>query len=114
MTATLLVTRPFRSADLARAYQIVLDGQPAGELRASSKATVPTGPGTHTLQVRLLTAFRKRPGRRSPVVTFAIADEDVAEFACDPPTYPKTAWWWVVCLLGDPERWMRLHQVRSS
>jgi hypothetical protein len=41
MTATLLLTRPFRSADLVRTYQIVLDGKPAGELLASSSVTLP-------------------------------------------------------------------------
>jgi hypothetical protein len=113
MTATLLLTRPFRAADLGRAYQIVLDGMLAGELRESSSVTLPVGPGTHTLQVRLLTLFGKRPGRRSPVVTFEVADGHVAEFACDPPKYPRTSWWWLVCVLGDPERWLQLHQVRS-
>jgi hypothetical protein len=41
MTATLLLPRPFRSADLVRTYQIVLDGKPAGELLASSSVTLP-------------------------------------------------------------------------
>ena len=100
MTATLLLTRPFRSADLGRTYQIVLDGKPAGELRASSSVTLPVGAGPHMLQVRLLTLFRKRPGRRSPVVTFEVADDDVTEFACDPPKYPQTSWWWIVCVLA--------------
>ena len=113
MTATLLLTRPFRSADLGRTYQIVLDGKPAGELRASSSVTLPVGAGPHMLQVRLLTLFRERPGRRSPVVTFEVADGDVTEFACDPPKYPRTSWWWIVCVLGDPERWLQLHEVRS-
>ena len=66
------------------------------------------GPGTHRLQVRLLTLFRKRPGRRSPVVTFELADGDVAEFACNPPKYPRTSWWWIVCVLGDPGRWLEI------
>ena len=113
MTATLLLTRPFRSADLARTYQIVLDGKAAGGLRASSSVTLPVGAGTHTLQVRLLTLFGKRPGRRSPVATFEVADDDVTEFACDPPRYPQTAWLWIVCVLGDPERWLKLRQVPS-
>jgi len=52
MTATLLLSRPFRSADLGRTYQIVLDGNPAGELRVSSSVTLALGAGTHTLQVR--------------------------------------------------------------
>lgn len=113
MTATLMVTRPFRAADMGRAYQVVLDGMPAGKLRESSSITVPVAPGRHTLQVRLLTLFTKRPGRRSPVVTFEVADDDVTEFACDPPKYPRTSWWWIVCLLGDPEKWLQLHEVKS-
>lgn len=112
MTATLLLTRPFRSADLGRTYQIVLDGKPAGELRASSSVTLPVGAGTHTLQVRLLTLLGKRPGRRSPVATFEV-DGDMTEFACDPPNYPQASWWWIVCVLGDPERWLKLRQVWS-
>ena len=108
MNATLRLTRPFRVADAGRPYQIVLDGETAGEIRNHSRTEMPIAAGEHTLQVRLVTITGKRPGRGSPVVTFEVGDGETAEFVCRAPRYPQASLSYLAASLGDQDRWLRL------
>jgi hypothetical protein len=112
MTATLLMTRPFRVADAARPYQVLLDGEEVGVVRNKSSAEVPITPGEHTLQVRMPNIVTRRPGRGSPVVTLKIGDGDAAQFTCRCPRYPRAAFWYFACVLGDSSGWIELEPAR--
>jgi hypothetical protein len=112
MGATLLLTRPYRLADAARPYQIVLDDEPGGQIRMNSSAEMPIAAGTHTLQIRLPKIVSRRPGRGSPTVTFDVGDGEAAEFACHPPAYPQASFRWIASLLGDPDRWIQLERAQ--
>ncbi len=112
MSATLRLTRPFRVADAGRPYQIVLDGEAAGEIRNKSTAEIPVAAGEHTVQVRLLNIVTRRPGRGSPVVTFEAGDGETAEFACRAPRYPQAWWSYIAAMLGGQDRWIQLEEAQ--
>lgn len=112
MSATLLLTRPLRVADAAMPYHVLLDGEQAGTVRNNSSAEVPIAAGEHTLQIRTPNIITRRPGRGSPVVTFEVDDGETAEFACRCPRYPRAAYWYIACVLGDSQRWIELEGSR--
>jgi hypothetical protein len=112
MSATLLLTRPFGLADAARPFQVVLDGEPVGEIRNNSRTEIPVVAGEHTLQIRTPNIITRRPGRGSPEVFFEAGDGDTAEFTCRCPRYPRASYWYLACVLGDSDRWIELDQVQ--
>jgi hypothetical protein len=110
--AALLLTRPFRVSDAAQPYHVLLDGERVGTVRNHSSTEVPVEAGEHTLQVNTPNVLTRRPGRGSQVVTFEVGDSDVAEFTCRCPKYPSALYWYLVCVFGDPDRWIELEQVK--
>ena len=111
MSATLPLARPLRVADAARPYQVLLDGEEVGEVRNHSSADVPVVDGKHTLQIGTPNIVTRRPGRGSPVVAFEVGDGDTAEFTCRCPRYPRAAYWYLACVLGDSQRWIELEPL---
>ena len=59
MTATLRLVRP---ADAVWSYQIVLDGNSAGQIRNGPNIQIATSAGTHTLQIRSLHTINRHLG----------------------------------------------------
>jgi hypothetical protein len=111
MSAMLQVIRPFRLADAARPYQIVLDGEATREIRNNASAEMPIAAGTHTLRVRVGGLLRGRPGRGSQEVTFQVGDGETAQFSCHPPAFWESWLAWIASLLGDPDKFIRLEQA---
>jgi hypothetical protein len=108
MSAMLQVIRPFRLADAARPYQVVVDGEPASEVGNNASTEIPVAAGTHTLQIRVLTLVGKRPSRGSQEVSFEVGDGQAAQFSCHPPGLAQAWYLWV----GDPARFIRLERAR--
>jgi hypothetical protein len=108
MSAKVLLTRTFRLADAARSYQVLLDGEPASQIRNNASTEIPVAAGTHTLQIRVLTLLGKRPSRGSPEVSFEVGDDRTVQFHCHPPGLAQAWYLWV----GDPARFIRLERTR--
>jgi hypothetical protein len=114
MTATVQLDRPLRLADAAWAYEILLDGEPAGAIRNRATVQVPTSAGTHTLEVRSLHAINRRLGLGSPIATFEVRDDETADFICQPRPFVQALFRWVACLLGDRGRWITITRVAAD
>lgn len=84
VTAELQLTRPPRLADAVWPYEVVLDGENAGEIRNRASIGLPISPGTHTLQIRSLHVVNRHLGLASPAATFEVSDTETAEFVCHP------------------------------
>jgi hypothetical protein len=76
MAATLKLTHKAVGAEVRRgAYDIVVDGQPAGSLKMNETVEIPIAPGRHTVQVR--------NGRNSSQAeAFDAADGETVAFRC--------------------------------
>jgi hypothetical protein len=112
MNTTLRLTRSFRVADLARPYQIVLDGELAGRIGTLASAELPIAAGTHTLQIRVprLLIF---PGLVSSPVTFDVDNGETVRFVCHPPKFLQAAWpKYLACVWGAREWWIELGSAR--
>jgi hypothetical protein len=108
VSASVHLSRASRLADLARPYEVVVDGQIVGEIRNNTSIEVAVAPGPHSLQVRLLTLLGRRPGRSSSIVRFEAIDRDRLAFVCYSPSYPRAAWQWLAPVLGSHDRWITL------
>jgi hypothetical protein len=113
-TAELQLTRPPRLADAVWPYEVVLDGENAGEIRNRARIGLPISPGTHTLQIRSLHAINRRLGLASPAAAFEVSATETAEFVCHPRAFATTLFWWIACLLGDRSRWIMLERDPCS
>ena len=84
-TATLALRRNGRIFGHRHAWQILLDGKPAGSIADDGAARLPAGPGHHTL--------RLSSGRfTSPERSFGAADGQVVSFTCHAPRmWPQAA-----------------------
>jgi hypothetical protein len=112
MDTTLQLTRPFRVADLARPYQIVLDGEAGGRIGTLARAELPIAAGSHTLQIDVprLLIF---PGLSSPPRTFDIDSGQTVKFVCHPPKFLGASWLkYLACLLGARDWWIELESAR--
>ena len=76
MTATLKLTHKALGIEVRRgAYDLVVDGLPAGSVRMNDTVEIPLGPGRHTLKIR--------SGRKaSRTVTFEASDGQTVAFRC--------------------------------
>jgi hypothetical protein len=110
----LQLTRRSRLADAAWPYQVVVDGESAGEIRNHASVGLPISPGTHTLQIRSLHVINRHLGFASPLVTFEVSEAETAEFVCRPRAFPKALLWWIACLVGDRSRWILLGRVGAA
>ncbi|MGH2858998.1 MAG: hypothetical protein ACRDMJ_16105 [Solirubrobacteraceae bacterium] len=108
MSAKLHLTRASRLADLVWPYQVVLDGQPAGEIRSGSTTQLELPAGTHTLQVRSLHIINRRLGLASPTATFVVGENEAVDFSCHPRPFVQACFRWFACLLGDRSQWIEL------
>lgn len=102
MSATVRLERGMQIAvlDRKRSYQILLDGEPAGQIALNETAELPVDPGDHTLQ---LTSTGRR---RSPERAFTAADESVTEFTC----HAQPVWPLMIMAFVLPARWIALKQ----
>lgn len=117
MSATLRLTRPFRTADWGRRFQIVLDGDTAGHISVCSDTELPIDAGDHTLQMsvrKIVNIVNRRPGRGSATVTFHVNDDESVEFVCHPPSYPQALLSFVAAMSGEPSRWLLLERAHTS
>ena len=106
--AQLRLTRPLRLADLVWPYQILVDGENAGEIKTRMSLDLPISAGTHTLQLRSLHAVNRRLGLTSRNVSFDAPNDQTAEFVCHARAFATSLFWWIACLLGDRDRWIVL------
>ena len=76
MPATLKLTHKAIGAEVRRgAYDVLVDGKPAGSVEMNDTIEIPIEPGRHTLQIR--------NGRNSSrTQTFDAADGEVVAFRC--------------------------------
>jgi hypothetical protein len=76
MSATLTLTHKAFGAEVRRGtYEVVIDGERAGEVEMNKTIEIPVEPGRHSLQVR--------SGRNSSrVTTFDVGEGEVASFRC--------------------------------
>jgi hypothetical protein len=104
MSATLLLSRHMPMAvalvDRGRSWQILLDGDPAGQIAPDGTVEIPVAPGPHTLQLT------STDTRRSPERTFTADEESVTEFAC----HVQPVWPLLLMALVVPHRWIALRQ----
>jgi len=98
-TATLALRRNGRIFGHRHAWQILLDGKPAGSIADDDAARLPVEPGHHTL--------RLSSGRfTSPERSFEAADGEVVSFTCHAPlVWPQAAAAVIV-----PGLWISLRQ----
>jgi hypothetical protein len=76
MATTLKLTHKAIGAEVRRgAYDIVVDGQPAGSLEMNDTIAIPIEPGRHTLQV-----FNGR--NSSQIETFDAGEAETVAFRC--------------------------------
>jgi hypothetical protein len=108
MSATLVVARPARLADLVWPYELVLDGQRVDELRTGGAVCTPISAGTHTLRIRSLHIVSRCLKLGSPTATFEVGENETVQFACHPLPFLKAAVRWFACLFGDRNRWIVL------
>ena len=108
MSATLELTRPSRLVDLVWSYQILIDGQPAGEIRNGSSTKVAVAAGTHTLRVRSLHIINRRLGLASPTATLSAGESETVGYVCQARPFAQAIVWWFKCLLGDRNGWIQL------
>lgn len=105
MTSTLHLERRMPGATIAiqdrhAAWSILLDGQMVGHIAHEETFETPVNPGTHTLQLT-------STGRRcSPVRTFTIGGESLADFRC----HSQPVWPLMLMALAVPGRWIALKQ----
>jgi hypothetical protein len=114
MSATLVISRPSRLADLVWPYELILDGQPAGQIRNQSSLRTPIAPGPHRLSIRSLHVVNRRLGLGSPTATFEIAEGETVQFACHPRPFVQDLFWWFACLFGERTRWIVLTRADST
>jgi hypothetical protein len=100
MTAIVRIERgmPMAVGDRKRSWQVLLDGEPAGQISLSEGIEIGIEPGTHTLQ---LTSTGRR---HSPERTFTAAEESVTEFNC----HVQPVWPLLLMALVMPGRWIAL------
>jgi len=98
-TATLALTRTMRIFGRRHAWQILLDGKPAGSIANDQVVELPVEPGQHSL--------RLSSGRfTSPERQFGAADGEVVRFTCRAPLlWPQAA---VAVIV--PGLWISLRQ----
>ena len=114
MNATLRLSRPFRLADAAWPYRIVLDGRPAGRITAGKRSSLRVAPGSHTLQVRSLHVVNRWLGFASPTLAFEVSDGESADFVCLVRSFVPAVFWWFACVAGDRSRWIVLDHAGPS
>jgi hypothetical protein len=108
MSATLELSRPSRLVDLVWSYQILLDGQPAGEIRNAATTKVEVAAGSHTLQVRSLHVISRLFGLASPTATLVVTDGETITYACVARPFLQSIVWWFKCVVGDRSGWITL------
>jgi hypothetical protein len=116
MSATLQLTRPWRTADWGRSFQIVLDGETVGHIPVLRSTGMPIEAGEHTLQMhvrKILNLVRGRPGRGSQTVAFHVDDGQSVEFVCHPPSYPGALWSFIAAMADEPSGWISLERAHS-
>lgn len=114
MSATLRLTRPFRTADWGRRFQIVVDGEIAGNIPVFGHAQMPIEAGEHTLEMRvgkLVNIVDRRPGRGSETLALHVDDGETVEFVCHPPSYPRALPSFIAVMSGEPSRWILLERT---
>ena len=105
MTSTLHLERAMPGATVAiqdrhTTWSVLLDGQVAGQIAHDETFEAEVSPGSHTLQLT-------STGRRcSPVRTFSVAEESVADFRC----HSQPVWPLMLMALVVPGRWIALKQ----
>jgi hypothetical protein len=114
MSATLVISRPSRLADLVWPYELILDGQPAGQIRNRSSLRTPIAPGPHRLSMRSLHVVNRRLGLGSPTATFEITEGETVQFLCHPRPFVQGLFWWFACLFGERSRWIVLTRADSN
>jgi hypothetical protein len=114
MSATLVISRPSRLADLVWPYELILDGQPAGQIRNGSSLRTPVAPGPHRLSIRSLHVVNRRLGLGSPTATFEITEGETVQFVCHPRPFVQGLFWWFACLFGERTRWILLTRGDSD
>jgi hypothetical protein len=97
--ATLALRRNGRVFGRRHAWQILLDGKPAGSIADDAAVKLPVEPGNHTL--------RLSSGRfTSPERSFEAADGETAHFTCHAPLlWPQAA-----AAVIAPGLWISLRQ----
>jgi hypothetical protein len=98
-TATLALTRTGRIFARRHAWQILLDGKPAGSIANDRVVELPVESGQHTL--------RLSSGRfTSPERSFDAADGEVVSFTC----YAPLLWPQAAAAVVVPGLWISLRQ----
>jgi hypothetical protein len=100
MTAIVRIERgmPMAVGDRKRSWQIVLDGQPAGQIALSEVVEIGIEPGPHTLRLT------STGSRHSPERTFTAPDESIIDFKC----HVQPVWPLLLMALILPGRWIAL------
>ncbi len=98
-TATLALTRKGRIFGHRHAWQILLDGKPAGSIADDDAARLPVEAGHHTL--RLSTRRFTSPER-----SFDVAEGEIVSFSCHAPLF----WPQAAAAVIVPSLWISLRQ----
>jgi hypothetical protein len=102
MNATLRIERtmPMAVGDRKKSWQVLLDGNPIGQVSRRDSLETAIEPGPHTLRLT------STGSRRSPERSFTARDESMVEFAC----HVQPIWPLLLMALVDPNRWIALKQ----
>ena len=97
-TATLMLSRKWGGID-TRTWQIIIDGNTAGEIGKQQTVELPVGPGRHTLRLRSSQRFV------SPERSFEATGGQVIRFSC------RAAMFWprMLAALVKHDLWIALN-----
>jgi hypothetical protein len=105
MSATLQLSRPYRTVAWAFAFMIVLDGRTVGKIRNRERTEIQLEAGTHTLKLDYYL------GLKSPTETFDVGDGETAHFVCHARPAAQGLFWLVGSLLFQHDAWVVLKQA---
>jgi|1186.fasta_scaffold438474_2 hypothetical protein len=89
MAASIQLDRkPGGWVDRARAYKVLIDGQPVGEIRHGESQVFTVAPGRHEVHMKIDWA-------RSPSVELELPEGGVARLHCRPNANPLTVLWYI-------------------
>ena len=90
--------------DRARAYQVLIDGQVAGEIGNGATADFAVGAGSHDLRLKI-------NWTGSPIEHFSVSPDEVVEFRCRAAVQPTRALWELIRSFRHHDSWIQLERL---
>jgi hypothetical protein len=95
---------PSKWQDRARAYQVLIDGEPVGEIHNGATGEFAVGVGLHSLRLKV-------DWVGSPTEEFTVLPGQVVQFRCRAGVKPLFAAWELVRSIWRRDGWIQLEQV---